>query len=94
MEPMYAKIILYSAIGIQIITFLLLYRFIKRKELSTYFYVLSTVLILCALIALSIDGKIFTVDHPTNYYLIELAIYLSVELVAFLITLLIKKRKR
>lgn len=94
MDPMYAKIMLYSIIGIQIVTFLLLYRFIKKRELSTYFYVLSTVLILCALIALSIDGKIFTVEQTTNYYLIELAIYLSVEFIAFLITLLIKKRKR
>ncbi len=97
MTPTIAKIILYVTLAIELITFLVLYRLKKDNRYSPYYYVLSTIIILCLLISLSLDSGLFKTDHDSNYYLIEFGIYQSAVILGYLLTLLvriiIKKRK-
>lgn len=97
MEPIVLKIIMFAVLGCQLIAFLLAYLYLKKENIKSYLYALSTVLILEIIIALSLDQRLFVADHDLTFYIIEFAIFLGFELICFLITLtirfLLKKKK-
>lgn len=88
------KLILILVLAFQILGFFILFqvkklnRFKSCGELGLFLSIIGAIVVFC------LDKQVFSTEHSGLFYIIELIVILSVELIAFIIYFIYKRIKR